>query len=158
MFFVEINGMIQQGQSFPEFSLSDQDGKVHTLESIKGSKTILYFYPKDDTSGCTTEACEFRDSIPAFEGAKVFGISPDSVKSHAKFAAKYGLNFPLLADEDHALLEAAGVWVEKSMYGKKYMGVERTTVLLDEAGSVVRVWNKVKPAGHAAEVLAALKG
>lgn len=150
--------MIQQGQPFPEFSLPDQTGAVHTLDSFKGSKTIVYFYPKDDTSGCTTEACEFRDTLPRFEGAKVVGVSPDSPKSHAKFAAKYQLEFTLLADEEQTLLEAVGVWVEKSMYGKKYMGVERTTVLLDESGIVIKVWNKVKPAGHAAEVLAALSG
>jgi thioredoxin-dependent peroxiredoxin len=148
--------MIEPGQPFPEFSLPDQTGAVHTLDSIKGSKTIVYFYPKDDTSGCTTEACEFRDSISAFEGAKVIGVSPDGVKSHAKFAAKYQLNFPLLADESHSLLETLGIWVEKSMYGKKYMGVERTTLLLDESAKVMHVWSKVKPAGHAAEVLAVL--
>ena len=148
--------MTDTGDVFPDFSLQDQDGKTHTLADLKGSRTIVYFYPKDDTSGCTTEACEFRDSVPRFEGAKVFGVSPDPVKSHKKFADKYGLNFPLLADTEQSLCIALGVWVEKSMYGRTYMGVERTTYLLDAEGRVERVWRKVKPAGHAAEVLAAL--
>jgi peroxiredoxin Q/BCP len=147
---------LSAGVQFPAFSLPDQNGDVVTLESLKGTPTIVYFYPKDDTSGCTQEACEFRDQLPSFEGAKVVGVSPDSVKSHKKFADKYSLPFTLLADENQELLQAAGIWVEKSMYGKKYMGVERTTVILDAEGVVVRVWNKVKPAGHAAEVLAAL--
>lgn len=148
--------MTDTGDLFPDFSLPDQDGKTHTLADLKGSRTIVYFYPKDDTSGCTTEACEFRDSVPRFDGAKVYGVSPDPVKSHKKFADKYGLNFPLLADTEQALCNAVGVWVEKSMYGRAYMGVERTTFLLDAEGRVERVWRKVKPAGHAAEVLAAL--
>jgi thioredoxin-dependent peroxiredoxin len=145
------------GSPFPSFSLPDHAGALHSSESILGSPTIIYFYPKDDTSGCTTEACEFRDALPEFQGAKVFGISPDSAASHAKFAKRHGLNFPLLVDEDRTLIEAAGLWVEKSMYGKKYMGVERTTVLIGADGKIVKVWNKVKPAGHAAETLAALK-
>lgn len=145
--------MLQTGAIFPEFALPDQTGATHTLESIKGSKTVIYFYPKDDTTGCTQEACEFRDSISDFEGVKIFGVSPDSVKSHKKFETKWSLNFPLLSDEEHTLLEACGLWVEKSMYGKKYMGVERTTVVLDEEGRILKVWNKVKPAGHAADVL-----
>lgn len=142
---------------FPEFSLPDQNGELHTLDSMKGSPTILYFYPKDDTSGCTQESCEFRDLMPKFEGAKVFGVSPDGAKSHLKFIKKYDLNFPLLSDEDKTLLEKLGIWVEKSMYGRKYMGVQRTTVLLDSDGKVIKVWEKVSPAGHAAEVLAALQ-
>jgi peroxiredoxin Q/BCP len=146
--------MIDAGDNFPPFELSDQDGKTHTLESLKGSPTILYFYPKDDTSGCTLEACAFRDEMPRFTGAKVFGVSPDGVKSHRKFADKFSLNFPLLADEGHQLAEALGIWVEKTLYGKKYMGVERTTYLLDEEGRIVEVWRKVKPEGHAQEVLA----
>lgn len=149
--------MIQQGDLFPDFQLSDQDGNVVTSEDLKGSKTIVYFYPKDDTPGCTVEACEFRDQMPRFEGAQVIGVSPDSPKSHQKFIAKFGLNFRLLSDKDHSLAEAAGVWVEKSMYGKKYMGVARTTFLLDEHGKVARVWESVKPQGHATEVLTALK-
>lgn len=148
--------MLEAGQSFPDFSLTDQNGETVTLDSLKGSKTIVYFYPKDDTPGCTVEACEFRDNLPKFRGAKVIGVSPDSAKSHTKFIGKFNLNFTLLADTDKALCEACGVWVEKSMYGKKYMGVERTTFLLDENGIVEKVWSKVKPQGHAEEVLAAL--
>ncbi|MCW5938869.1 MAG: thioredoxin-dependent thiol peroxidase [Fimbriimonadaceae bacterium] len=149
---------IAAGETFPDFSLVDQDGATHTLESLRGSSTIVYFYPKDDTSGCTTEACEFRDLVPRFAGAKVFGVSPDSAKSHKKFADKFGLNFPLLADTEKELATAAGVWVEKTLYGKKYMGVERTTFLLDADGRITKVWEKVKPAGHAEAVLAALQG
>ena len=145
--------MLQQGAAFPEFSLPDQTGTIHSLDSLKGSKAVIYFYPKDDTTGCTQEACEFRDSLSDFEGVKVIGVSPDSVKSHKKFETKWSLNFPLLADEEHTLLEACGLWVEKSMYGKKYMGVERTTVVIDEEGKILKVWNKVKPAGHAGDVL-----
>lgn len=148
--------MTDTGDLFPDFTLQDQDGRTHTLADLKGSRTIVYFYPKDDTSGCTTEACEFRDTMPRFAGAKVYGVSPDPVKSHRKFVDKYGLTFPLLADTEQALCQAVGVWVEKSMYGRSYMGVERTTFLLDADGRVERVWRKVKPAGHAAEVLAAL--
>jgi peroxiredoxin Q/BCP len=150
--------MIEEGKTFPAFSLPDQDGAIHTLDSLKGSPTILYFYPKDDTSGCTQESCEFRDLMPRFEGAKIFGVSPDGAKSHQKFIKKYNLNFPLLSDENKELLGELGIWVEKSMYGKKYMGVQRTTVLLDADGKVKKVWNKVNPAGHAEEVLAALAG
>jgi peroxiredoxin Q/BCP len=148
--------MLQTGQPFPAFSLADQDGKVVTQDDLKGARTVVYFYPKDDTSGCTAEACEFRDQLPLLAGIKIVGVSPDSVKSHRKFVDKYGLNFTLLADIDHELAAACGVWVEKSMYGKSYMGVERTTFLLDENGSVVRVWNKVKPQGHAEAVRSAL--
>lgn len=148
--------MLEAGQPFPEFSLPDQDGKTWTNADLAGQLTIVYFYPKDDTSGCTAEACEFRDLLPKFTGARVIGVSPDSVKSHRKFVDKYALTFTLLADEDHALADACGVWVEKSMYGKKYMGVERTTFLVGPDGKVTKVWNKVKPQGHAEEVLAAL--
>lgn len=128
-----------------------------TKGDLLGAKAIVYFYPKDDTSGCTVEACEFRDSLPRFEGARVIGVSPDSPKSHQKFVAKFQLPFTLLADVDKTLAEGCGVWVEKSMYGKKYMGVARTTFLIDERGIVERVWRQVKPQGHAAEVLGALK-
>ncbi len=150
--------MIQEGMRFPDFSLPDQDGTTVTLDSLKGAPAVVYFYPKDDTSGCTVEACEFRDATPQFDGVRVVGVSPDSVKSHQKFVSKHGLNFTLLADEGHTLAEAAGVWVEKSMYGKTYMGVERSTFLLDANGVIVKAWAKVKPAGHAADVLAAAKG
>jgi len=148
--------MIEPGQPFPRFTLEDQDGNTVTSDGLRGAPVIYYFYPKDDTSGCTQEACEFRDGLPKFTGAKVFGVSPDPVKSHKKFADKYGLTFPLLADPEKTLLAAVGVWVEKSMYGRKYMGVERTTVLVDADGIVKKVWNKVKVPGHAAEVLASL--
>lgn len=148
--------MIDVGQPFPNFDLSDQSGERISLDSLKGSKTVIYFYPKDDTSGCTAEACGFRDRLPEIKGARVLGVSPDNVKSHKKFAEKFQLNFSLLADEGHTLADAAGVWVEKSMYGRSYMGVERTTFLLDEAGKVTKVWRKVKPQDHAAEVAAAV--
>jgi peroxiredoxin Q/BCP len=149
--------MLQIGDQFPDFALLDQEGKTHTLNDLKGSRSVIYFYPKDDTPGCTAEACEFRDNLPKFKGVKVFGVSPDSAKSHGKFVGKFGLNFPLLADTDKKLSEGAGVWVEKSMYGKKYMGVERTTFLLDDNGKILNIWRKVKPQGHAEEVLANLK-
>src|SRR5579862_209109 len=118
--------MLTEGDPFPAFSLQDQDGKTVTNQDLKGHKTIVYFYPKDDTPGCTVEACEFRDATPSYPGAHVVGVSPDNPKSHTKFIAKFRLNFPLLADVEHELAEACGVWVEKSMYGKSYMGVERS--------------------------------
>ncbi len=148
--------MIQEGDSFPSFSLPDQNGNTLTLDDLKGSKIVIYFYPKDDTSGCTAEACEFNAALPTVSGARVVGVSPDKPKSHDKFAKKYGLNFTLLADEDHSLAEACGVWVEKSMYGKKYMGIERSTFLLDENGMVVRTWRKVSVPGHVTQVLASV--
>jgi thioredoxin-dependent peroxiredoxin len=148
--------VLTEGQPFPTFSLENQDGNVLTTDSLKGQKSVVYFYPKDDTSGCTVEACGFQERLSDIPGAKVFGVSPDGVKSHKKFADKFGLQFDLIADTDHSLAEACGVWVEKSMYGKKYMGIERTTFLLDENGVVTKVFNKVKPNGHAEEVLAAL--
>jgi peroxiredoxin Q/BCP len=147
---------MDSGTSFPQFSLPDQDDKIVTNADLQGTKTIIYFYPKDDTSGCTKEACEFRDTLPKFTGARVIGVSPDSSKSHRKFIEKYHLTFTLLADTEHALADACGVWVEKSMYGKTYMGVERSTFLLDEQGKVVRVWRKVKVDGHAKDVLTAI--
>lgn len=148
--------MIQEGQPFPDFALKDQQGNVRRLDELRGSPAVIYFYPKDDTPGCTVEACSFRDNLPRFEGVKVFGVSPDSPKSHQKFIDKFGLNFTLLADEDKKLSQDAGVWVEKSMYGKKYMGVERTTFLLDKNGNVQKIWRKVNPEGHTEEVLAEL--
>jgi peroxiredoxin Q/BCP len=142
----------------PAFTLLADDGATVTLKSFKGKWVVLYFYPKDDTSGCTVEACEFRDAFPKFKkgDAVILGVAPDSVKSHVKFKTKFDLNFPLLADEDHAVAEAYGVWKEKSMYGRKYMGVERTTFLIDPKGKLVRIFEKVKPQGHADEVRAAL--
>ena len=146
------------GDAAPEFTLpSDRGGDV-SLESLRGRPVVLYFYPKDDTSGCTTQACEFRDSWAEVQarGAVVLGVSPDSVASHQKFRDKFSLPFPLLADEDHAVAEAYGVWGEKSMYGRKYQGILRTTFIIDAAGRIAHVFEKVKPKGHAAEVLDAL--
>ena len=146
------------GDAAPEFTLpSDRGGDV-SLESLRGRPVVLYFYPKDDTSGCTTQACEFRDSWAEVQarGAVVLGVSPDSVASHEKFRDKFSLPFPLLADEDHAVAEAYGVWGEKSMYGRKYQGILRTTFIIDPAGRIAHVFEKVKPRGHAAEVLDAL--
>ena len=150
--------MLEEGSTFPDFNLQDQDGKGWTLADLKGEKAIVYFYPKDDTGGCTAQACGFRDTLPRFAGARVVGVSPDSVKSHRKFVDKFGLNFPLLADPERALIGPLGLWIEKTLYGKKYMGVDRTTFLLDEDGKVLKIWRKVKPDGHASEVLAVLNG
>lgn len=145
------------GDQFPDFTLPDQDGSVHSLADYKGNPFVIYFYPKDLTSGCTVEACEFNEALPDFGDIKVIGVSPDPVKSHRKFVDKHNLNFTLLADEDKDLLQKLGIWVEKSMYGKKYMGVERTTYLVNADGKISQVWSKVKPQSHAAEVLAAAK-
>jgi thioredoxin-dependent peroxiredoxin len=152
--------MLQTGSKAPAFSLPSDDGGRVTLGDLKGSFVVLYFYPKDDTSGCTTEACEFRDSWTAVQrtGAVVLGVSPDGIASHAKFRAKYGLPFPLLADEDHAVAGAYGTWGEKSMYGRKYHGILRTTFIIGGDGRIVKVFEKVKPKGHAAAVLEALQG
>ncbi len=150
--------MVNEGDVAPEFELPADDGSTISLSGLKGKKVILYFYPKDDTSGCTTEACEFRDALPRFEedGAVVLGVSPDSVDSHTKFKEKYDLNFPLLADEDHEVAEAYGVWKEKSMFGNKYWGVERSTFLIDEEGKIKSAWRRVRPKGHAGKVADAL--
>lgn len=146
------------GDKAPDFTLESDEGTKVSLKALRGAPVVLYFYPKDDTSGCTTEACEFRDLFPRFkaEGAVVLGVSPDDVKSHVKFRKKYALPFTLLADTEKEVAQAYGVWKEKSMYGRKYMGVERTTFLIDAKGKVARVFEKVKPAGHAAEVREAL--
>jgi thioredoxin-dependent peroxiredoxin len=150
--------MIREGDQAPEFRLQADDGTTISLEDLRGRKVVLYFYPKDDTSGCTKEACEFRDALPRIEeaGAVVLGVSPDPVGSHRKFKEKYDLNFPLLADEDHRVAEAYGVWKEKSMYGRKFWGVERSTFLIDGEGRVERAWRKVRPEGHAEEVTGVL--
>ncbi len=149
---------IAQGIPAPDFTLPTDAGDALTLSSLRGQWVVLFAYPKDDTSGCTVEACEFRDALPRFDASKavILGISPDSVKSHAKFKAKFELPYTLLADEEKTVLQAYDVWKEKSMYGKKYMGVERTTFLIDPAGQIAKVFTKVKPAGHAAEVMAAI--
>jgi peroxiredoxin Q/BCP len=145
------------GTKAPAFDLPTDGGGKLSLKALKGRKVVLYFYPKDDTSGCTREAIDFNGLKIEFEkaGAVIVGVSPDSPASHDKFKKKHALDFPLIADEEKAMLEAYGVWVEKSMYGRKYMGVERTTLLIDADGKVARVWSKVKVPGHAQEVLAA---
>ncbi|HUO55659.1 MAG TPA: thioredoxin-dependent thiol peroxidase [Rhodoblastus sp.] len=149
----------QAGDAAPDFTLPRDGGGQLSLGDFKGKKLVLYFYPKDDTSGCTMEAQEFNALADAFKalGAAVVGASPDPVKKHDKFRDKYELTFPLLSDESKQMLAAYGVWVEKSMYGRKYMGVERSTFLIDPQGKIARVWRKVKVTGHAAEVLAAAK-
>lgn len=151
---------IKAGDAAPDFSLAADDGSVVTLSDLRGHSVAIYFYPKDNTSGCTAQACEYRDQMPLFENesAVVLGISPDGVKSHLKFRSAFDLNFPLLVDEDHAVAEAYGVWKEKSMYGRKYMGIERSTFLISPEGVVLEAWRKVKPKGDADRVLEALRG
>jgi peroxiredoxin Q/BCP len=150
--------MLEAGAKAPRFTLPSDEGRTVSLNDLKGKKVVLYFYPKDDTSGCTAQACEFRDNWKSVQaaGAVVLGVSPDGVTSHGKFKAKYQLPFPLLADEDHAVAEAYGAWGEKSMYGRKYHGILRTTFVIGADGRIEKVFQKVKPKGHAAEVLAAL--
>ena len=151
--------MVETGKPAPDFTLTDQHGKKVTLSKLKGSPVVLYFYPKDDTPGCTKEACAFRDAHADYEkaGAKVLGVSPDAAESHAKFAEKYELPFTLLADTETKVCESFGVWKEKSMYGKKYMGVERTTFVIDAEGIVRKIFPKVKVDGHSEQVLEAVK-
>jgi peroxiredoxin Q/BCP len=148
-----------EGTTAPDFTLATDTGEQLTLSALRGRPVVLYFYPKDDTPGCTTESCEFRDLVQRFEGvnAQVLGISPDSVKSHAKFRDKFQLNFPLLADEGHKVADEYGVWGEKSFMGRKYMGNLRTTFVIGRDGRIARVFPEVKPAGHAAEVAAAVE-
>jgi peroxiredoxin Q/BCP len=142
---------LEKGSRAPDFTLPSDDGSTVTLSKLRGKKVVLYFYPKDDTPGCTTQACDLRDAMPTFQDldAVVLGVSPDSVASHRKFRDKFGLNYPLLADEDHRVAEAYGVWKEKSMYGRKSMGIERSTFLIDEDGKIQEAWRKVSPKGHA---------
>lgn len=151
--------MIEINQKAPNFVLKDQEGVTHSLEEGKGKWVLLYFYPKDDTPGCTVEACQMRDSMPNFsqENMIVFGISKDDASSHVKFAKKFNLNFPILSDEDVLVCNLYGVYKEKSMYGKKYMGIERTSFLINPEGFVVKIYEKVKPDGHALEVLSDVK-
>ena len=147
--------MLKEGDLAPEFDLATDDGSRVNLADLRGKKVILYFYPKDDTPGCTQQACDLRDRIEEIDarGTVVLGVSPDSVASHEKFKEKFNLNFPLLADEDHKVAETYGVWQEKTNYGKKYWGVVRTTFVIDEKGRIAKVMENVKPATHAEQVL-----
>ena len=149
---------LKVGQKAPDFTVMDDKGEKVKLADLKGKKVVLYFYPKDDTPGCTKEACAFRDGIDRIKksGAVVLGVSADSVESHKKFKNKFDLNFPLLADTEKKIIEAYGVWKEKSMYGKKYMGIERTTFVIDENGKIAHIFPKVKVDQHYDEVLEAL--
>lgn len=146
---------VEEGQKAPDFTMPTDGGGTISLSELRGRKVVLYFYPRDDTSGCTKEACGFRDALPDFFGtdAVVIGVSRDSVKSHDKFKDKHNLNFTLASDEDGSVCEAYGVWVEKSMYGKKFMGIERSTFLIDEEGVLRKIWRKVKVNGHVDAVL-----
>jgi peroxiredoxin Q/BCP len=147
------------GSKAPSFKLPASNGETIDLKDFKGKKVVLYFYPRADTPGCTKEACGFRDAIASYKklGVPVFGISPDPIDAVKKFSDKFKLNFPLLADEDHAIAEKYGVWQEKSMYGKKYFGAARTTFIIDENGKIEHVFEKVKPEGHDQEVLEYLR-
>ncbi len=151
--------LIDPGTKAPAFALKDQEGTTRKLSDYAGRPVILYFYPKDDTPGCTTETCDFQANLPKFEpsNAVVLGMSILDEKSKAKFAAKHGVTFPLLADADHAVAEKYGVWQEKSLYGRKFMGIARTTYLIDAAGKVAQRWDNVKVKGHAEAVLDAVK-
>jgi peroxiredoxin Q/BCP len=146
--------MIQLHHQAPDFSLQDQEGNVHTLTQYRGKKVLIYFYPKDDTPGCTTEACSFRDNYEALRdsGLVVLGVSKDTAKSHEKFAKKYDLPFPLLADTEGVMCEAYGVWRKKKFMGKEYMGIERMSFLIDEKGNVAKIYESVKPKEHVSEV------
>jgi thioredoxin-dependent peroxiredoxin len=152
--------MVEESSPAPDFTLKNDSGEPVTLSSFRGREVILYFYPKDDTPGCTAQACGIRDAWGEFEkaGAVVLGVSPDGETSHAKFKEKYDLPFTLLADTDHEVADAYGVWGEKSMYGKTYMGVDRSTFVIDADGNVARIFRKVKPDQHADQVLEALAG
>ena len=150
--------LVEPGKKAPAFNLKDQHGKTHRLADYAGRPLVLYFYPKDDTPGCTKEACAFRDNLPKFKASKaaVLGVSILDEASKAKFADKYDLNFPLLADADHAVAEKYGVWQKKSLYGRSFMGIVRTTYLIDADGKVARRWDNVKVDGHADEVISAV--
>jgi peroxiredoxin Q/BCP len=152
--------MLKAGDAAPSFKLAANGGRSFDSDSLMGRRYLLYFYPKDNTPGCTREACGFRDAMPGFDklGVPVFGVSADKVPAHDRFALKHGLNFPLLADPDHELIEAYGVWVEKSLYGRKYFGVARSTFLVGADGKIEMAWEKVSPDSHAAEVREYLAG
>jgi thioredoxin-dependent peroxiredoxin len=149
---------LKTGDKLPKFKGLTVDGEISSRDLL-GHNTVIYFYPKDDTPGCTKEACDFRDNLPKFKkvNAKVFGISKDNLKSHTKFAEKYELPFTLISDEDGSICESFGTWIEKSMYGRKYMGIERATFLFDEKGILKHIWRNVKVPGHIEEILTELK-
>jgi thioredoxin-dependent peroxiredoxin len=151
--------MIEENKPAPDFAVKTDEGKELKLSGLKGKNVVLYFYPKDDTPGCTIEACELRDAFPRFKksDAVILGVSPDDVESHQKFKKKFELPFTLLADVGHKIADEYGVWVEKNMYGKKSMGVQRATFIIDKKGNVAKIFPKVKPEGHAAEVEAAIQ-
>jgi peroxiredoxin Q/BCP len=151
--------LIEPGKTAPAFSLKEQSGTTHTLSEYAGRPLIIYFYPKDDTPGCTKESCSFQDNLPRFKTSKaaVVGMSILDTESKARFAAKYNLTFPLLADEDHSVAEEYGVWQQKSQYGRDYMGIARTTYLVDAEGKVAKRWDNVKVDGHVEDVLEAVK-
>lgn len=153
------NSNINEGDTAPDFSLPGDSGQTVVLSELKGQKVVLFFYPKDNTPGCTKEAIGFSENLDAFKaiGTKIIGMSPDSATKHDKFKAKHDLTVTLAADEEKTTLEAYGVWVEKSMYGKKYMGVERSTFLINEDGKIIKIWRKVKVPGHVEAVLETLK-
>ena len=156
----ELELKLKEGDAAPGFTAATSGGGTISLDELKGKSVILYFYPKDDTSGCTTEACDFRDNMARVRrsGAAVVGVSADSVKSHSKFAEKFDLPFPLISDEEKRMLKAYGVWKKKSFMGRTFMGIVRTTFVLDERGVIVKIFPKVKVAGHVDEVLEVLKG
>ena len=151
---------LTEGNKAPDFKILTEGGRTATLKDYAGQKLVLYFYPKDDTPGCTAQACGFRDHLSAFDklGTAVLGISKDPLVKHERFRRKYDLNFPLGADEDGKICEAYGVWIEKSMYGKKYMGIDRSTFLIDEKGVIEKIWRKVKVPGHVEEILSVVSG
>lgn len=151
--------MLKEGDKAPDFTAKDDNGNNISLKDFRGKKIVLYFYPKDNTSGCTKEACSFRDNMTRVKrkGSVVLGVSPDSEKSHTKFKEKFELNFPLIVDEDKKIVNAYGVWQEKSLYGRKFMGVVRTTFIIDENGKIAKIFPKVKVEGHVDQVLEALK-
>ncbi len=153
------NQDLQEGQKAPDFSLKADDGKIYSLSQFKGNEEVLlYFYPKDDTPGCTKEACSFRDTFPHFtkKGVRVLGVSNDDLESHSKFRSKYNLNFPLLSDPDHKVSEEYGVYKEKNNYGKKYWGIERSSFIIDKEGKIKKIFRRVKVDGHTEEILANL--
>ena len=152
--------MVKAGEAAPAFKLQDEDGNWVSLSDFLGTHVVLYFYPKDDTPGCTTEACSFRDEYAEFKtrGIAILGVSADSVESHRKFKDKFHLTFPLLSDPDKKMIKAYGVWKEKSTYGKKFLGIERTTIIINEHGMIEKVFPKVKVNGHTQEILNSFAG